>query len=153
MDAMIFISFAKKTRQQGFTLIEVLVVAVLLAIITAIAIPLLRDNVREAYVPEAEAVLASISTTAQRCKLQTGAFNNAACNLDGTAPLYPSFTTQGYVDTHTTNKWTFAYKPTSATTFTATATGVETNSDLKGKTITITYNLAATPHETKAYNF
>jgi len=69
---MIFISFAKKTRQQGFTLIEVLVVTVLLAIITAIAIPLLRDNVVEAYVPEAEAVLASISTTAQRSRLLSG---------------------------------------------------------------------------------
>ena len=146
MDAMIFISFAKKTRQQGFTLIEVLVVAVLLAFITAIAIPLLRDNVREAYVPEAEAVLASISTTAQRCKLAKGAFDHAECTLDG-------FINATYVDTNTTDKWTFAYKPTSATTFTATATGVETNSDLKGKTITITYNLAATPHETKAYNF
>lgn len=40
--------------RQGFTLIEMLVVAVLQAIITAISMPLLRDNVVEAsYVPEA----------------------------------------------------------------------------------------------------
>lgn len=133
-------------RQRGFTVIELLVVAVLLAIITAVAMPLLRSNVVEAYVPEAEAVLASISTTAQRCKLMYGGFNNAACTLN-------NFVAVKYVDTATTNKWTFSYNPTSATAFTATATGVTTNNDLKNKTITLTYNEASTPHESKSYNF
>ncbi|MFH2123751.1 MAG: prepilin-type N-terminal cleavage/methylation domain-containing protein [Pseudomonadota bacterium] len=131
---------------RGFTLIEMLVVAVLLAIITAIAMPLLRDNVVEAYVPEAEAVLASYSTTAQRCRLLKGAFNHADCTK-------ANFIAAGYVDEGSTNKWTFTYTSTSTDAFTATATGVTTNSDLNGKTITLTYNVASTPHESKTYNF
>lgn len=131
---------------QGFTLIELLVVAVLLAVITAIAIPLLRDNVVESYVPEAEAVLASYSTTAQRCRLLKGAFNHADCTRS-------NFIAAGYVDEGSTNKWTFAYNPTTADAFTATATGATTNSDLNGKTITLTFNVASTPHESKSYNF
>lgn len=136
--------------RQGFTLIEVLVVSVLLAVITAIAIPLLRDNVIEAYVPEAEAVLASISTAAERCRLIQTTYTG--CTLE-------NFITDGLVDTNSTNKWTFAFavdgaNPTSK--FTATANGVTTNKDMKGKTITLTYdraNVLPAPRETKTYNF
>lgn len=132
--------------QHGFTLIELLVVAVILAIITAVAIPLLNDSTTESYVPEAVAVLSSISTTAQRCKLMYGAFNNASCTL-------PNFIAVGYVDVNTTNKWTFTYNNAHGTgCFEAYADG-KTGTKLAGKRIKLRHDLGATPHETLSYNF
>ena len=134
----------------GFSLIEVMVVAVLIGIIASIAIPMNRDQLVEAYVPEAEAVLASISIAEQRCRLLHGGFNNSNCTL---AKFGPAPAGAGYVDTGSTAKWTFTLSASSPDIFTATASGKTTNSDLSGKTITLTYNFAATPHESKIYNF
>lgn len=140
--------------QQGFTLIELLVVTVIMAIISSIAIPLLRANLVEAHTPAAEAVLASISTAAQRCRFEKGAFNDSDCTDDvAAAPDSGALTNNWGVDTNSTDKWTFTYTSTGPNTFTATATGSATDNDLKEKTIILKFDVNKSPHEQKTYNF
>lgn len=144
----------KSRWQQGFTLIELLVVTVLMAIISAIAIPLLRDNLVEANTPAAEAVLASISTAAQRCRFEKGAFNDTDCLKEvAAAPDSGDLTNNWGVDTNSTDKWTFSYTSKLADTFTATASGISTDADLKGKSIILVFDVSKSPHEQKTYNF
>jgi prepilin-type N-terminal cleavage/methylation domain-containing protein len=145
---------SQQEQQQGFTLIELLVVTVLLAIISSIAIPLLRDNLVEAYTPEAEAVLASISTGAQRCRFEKGGFDNTICTSEvAAAPTTGNLANNWGVDTNSTNKWTFTYTSSDANVFTAKALGNTADSDLNGKTITLVFDISKSPHEQKTYNF
>lgn len=134
--------------RQGFTIVELVVVAVIMAIIVAIAVPLYKGHLVDSYAPEGEAVLSAISTAAQRYRLMNGTFANMNLN----APTDADSLLRYGLDINTTDKWTFNITSAGASSFTAVATGNGTAvSALSGKTITLTYNLAATPHESKQY--
>lgn len=132
----------------GFSLIELFVVAVIVAIMAAIAIPMYKGSLPDAYAPEAESVLSAISTAAQRYRLEhTNSF--VGMDANNMQPLIDLG-----LDLHTTDKWSFALSNVAADSFTATASGNGTAvSELSGKTITMNYNLDSTPHDQRSYNF
>jgi prepilin-type N-terminal cleavage/methylation domain-containing protein len=133
---------------RGFSLIELFVVAVIVAIIAAIAIPMYKGSLPDAYAPEAEAVLSAISTAAQRYRLEN---SNSFVGMD--ANNMQKLKDLG-LDLGTTNKWSFTLSNVQANSFTVVASGNGTAvSDLAGKTITMQYNIGSTPHEQRSCNF
>ena len=60
---------------KGFTLVELMVVAVIVAILAAVAIPLMSANKKRAMATEAQAGLGTIRTALRGMYAQTGAYN------------------------------------------------------------------------------
>lgn len=134
-------------NEHGFTFIELFVVVVLVAILSAIAVPLYQESVIEAYAPEGKAVLASISAAAQRYRVYN---NNSFSGLTLTTLTAAPYN----VKTNATDKWTFSITNATDNTFTAVATGNGAKiPKLSGKTITLTFDVNATPQETFTENW
>jgi prepilin-type N-terminal cleavage/methylation domain-containing protein len=132
--------------QKGFSLIEMVVVVVIMAVLAAVAIPIYKNNQIDAYAPEAEAVLYAYTMAAQRYRAYNGnSFIDMTMN-DLKGPPYNVV--------ETTTNWTFSLTVSDADNFTVTATGNAAQvADLSGRTIKIIYNAAATPNETKTYSW
>jgi len=100
-------------RMSGFTLIELMIALVVVAILTAIALPSYQDYVARGKISEATSNLADM-----RVKLEQYFQDNrtyvGACVAGTTAPLPPAATTK-YFD--------FTCPTLTATAFTVTATG------------------------------
>ncbi len=64
-----------KRKRDGFTLVELMVVAVIVAILAAVAIPLMSANRTRAMVTEAEAGCGTIRTVLRAMFAETGAYN------------------------------------------------------------------------------
>ena len=71
-----------RNKKSGFTLVELMVVAVIVAILAAVAIPLMTGNRERAMVTEAEAGLGTMRTALRAMFAQTGAYN---VDLNGNA--------------------------------------------------------------------
>jgi type II secretion system protein G len=107
--------------KSGFTLVELMVVAIIVAILAAVAVPLMTWNKKKAYATEAQTGLGSIRTAMQVYKSEYGHFPTA---LAGTHPYaIASFTIKTndlagkyYLDDDYTVE-------SAAATYTATATG------------------------------
>ncbi|MFT5125035.1 MAG: type IV pilus assembly protein PilE [Kiritimatiellia bacterium] len=69
-------------NKQGFTLVELMVVAVIVAILASVAIPLMTANKKRAMATEAEAGLGHVRTALRASFAQTSAYN---VDLDGGA--------------------------------------------------------------------
>ncbi len=69
-----------RNKKSGFTLVELMVVAVIVAILAAVAIPLMTGNRTRAMATEAEAALGTMRTTLRAMYAQTGAYDK---DLDG----------------------------------------------------------------------
>ena len=65
----------KKRSRAGFTLIELMVVAIIVAILAAVAIPLMSANKKRAMATEGEAGLGSVRTALRAMFAESGAYN------------------------------------------------------------------------------
>ena len=68
-------------KKFGFTLVELMVVAVIVAILAAVAIPLMSANKKRAIATEAESTLGTIRSAMRALYAQKGAYN---VDLNGT---------------------------------------------------------------------
>ncbi len=117
----------RRIRRNGFTLIELMVVVIIVGILASVAVPIYRANIKKAMASEGAALLGAV-LTAQRIYY---AENNA----------YTSTKSALGVDT-AGNKYFTDYSITSADAsgFTATTSGTGSAS---GVTVTMTYTNAA----------
>lgn len=68
----------KKMRKNGFTLVELMVVAVIVAILAAVAIPLMSGNKKRAMCSEAEAALGTIRSQLRAQYAETKDYTKSA---------------------------------------------------------------------------
>lgn len=65
----------KTNRKAGFTLVELMVVAIIVAILAAVAIPLMSANKKRAAATEGEAGLGTARSALRAMYAETGAYN------------------------------------------------------------------------------
>ena len=131
--------FGKRARrilrsQEGFTLIEMMVVIILVAALAAIAVPLYTQYLQQARTAEATGMVGAIVASEKTYNVKNATFVNAADNATIKATLGVNLDDAKY----------FSYSVTgaSATAGVVTATGLAAaGSDLSTKTIT--YDLSA----------
>jgi type IV pilus assembly protein PilE len=70
-------------RNAGFTLIEIMIVVVVVAILATIAYPSYREQVFKSRRAEAKAALYNWAQALERCYTQYGAYDNANCSPIG----------------------------------------------------------------------
>ena len=133
-----------RNKKSGFTLVELMVVAVIVAILAAVAIPLMSGNRTRAMATEAEAGLGTMRTSLRAMFAQTGAYN---VNLDGVAIAAGAAATAipgisvGDLDGRYFNDAAYAISAVAADSYTLTATGANStapgNADVAAVTITL----------------
>ena len=85
----------QKNRKAGFTLVELMVVAIIVAILAAVAIPLMSGNKRRAMATEAESTLGQLRTAMRVNMAETGRYDkdSAGNSIDelytGAGGTYP----------------------------------------------------------------
>ena len=88
-----------KTKRNGFTMIEIMVVVVIIAILAAFAVPIYIDYVESARASEAKSVISSISNASVMYYQTTGEWPTSVDDLES----------QGQLDLEksTKRKWDF----------------------------------------------
>ena len=76
----------RKSRKAGFTLVELMVVAIIVAILAAVAIPLMSGNRTRAMATEAETALGTIRTPGVNLSDLTGKYWPNTAYTFSTAP-------------------------------------------------------------------
>jgi type IV pilus assembly protein PilE len=66
---------------RGFTLIELMITVVVIAILAAIALPSYRDTVERTRRTDARASLESLAQQLERCRTQFGRYDDAGCAI------------------------------------------------------------------------
>ncbi len=130
-----------RKNKAGFTLVELMVVAIIVAILAAVAIPLMSGNTKRAMATEAQAGCGTIKTALQVYKAELGGFPSATFTCDNPPTkltIKPGdldgkyFKSDGYEVVSTISNWTIT-----ATGYTNAADGKEVilksdNSDFSG---------------------
>jgi type IV pilus assembly protein PilE len=94
-------------KQSGFTLIEIMIVVVIVAILASIALPAYQDYVMRGNRAEGRAAIATVAQQLERCFTRTNSYNDADCN-------FATGNTESGL-------YTVAINPHTATTYTITA--------------------------------
>lgn len=80
-------------NQQGFTLIELMIVAVIITILSAVAYPSYMDSVRKSNRADAITTMLDAAQQLERCMTAYASYNNANCKV--TAPAGTNHYDQG----------------------------------------------------------
>ena len=126
-----------KNNKSGFTLVELMVVAIIVSILAAVAIPLMSANKKRAMSTEAEAGLGTIRSVLRAMYVQTGSYN---ADLNGNTIANGSSVTNipgigtGDLDGKYFSEDDYELTTVAAGTYTLTATGTN---DVAGVVITL----------------
>lgn len=90
----------KKNKKAGFTLVELMVVAIIVAILAAVAIPLMSGNKLRAAATEGQAGISTIYTAERVYKAEKDTYVNAPTPVDTTLPGINSGDLEGKYFTH-----------------------------------------------------
>ena len=106
----------KINRAAGFTLVELMVVAIIVAILAAVAIPLMSGNKKRAMCTEAETALGSMRTQLRVMFAETGSYatnqSGVALNTAGSIWQIPSVSLTDFQGKYwSTNAYTFLTNP------------------------------------------
>lgn len=103
-----------KKNKAGFTLVELMVVAIIVAILAAVAIPLMSGNTKRAIATEGQAGIGTIKTAQQVYKAEHGGYyiGNFTCDTPPTVLTIKAgdldgkyFNAAGYSVTSSSNTW------------------------------------------------
>jgi general secretion pathway protein G len=102
------------SRQRGFTLIEIMVVVVILAVLGALVVPKILENVDKARVTRAQADIRAIQTALDLYRLDNFKYPTTEQGLQAlvTQPVDPSITNYrsgGYLPTMPKDPWNNPY--------------------------------------------
>ena len=102
--------------QQGFTLIELMIVVAIIAILAAIAYPAYTESVQKARRTDGAAMLTDTAQRLERCYTMYSAYNNAAC--EPAAADFPLTSPEGFYEIEATaltaNAFTLTAEPQGA---------------------------------------
>ncbi len=116
----------KKNKKSGFTLVELMVVAIIVAILAAVAIPLMTGNKDRAMATEGQAGCTTIATQLRMYYAEKGSTTTTLADLKG---IRPGDLNGTYFTTYAINS---ASAGTSGMSYQITATG---RGDASGKTV------------------
>ena len=121
-----------KKNKAGFTLVELMVVAVIVAILAAVAIPLMSANKKRAIMTEAEAGLGTIRSTLRAQYAETGAYDEDI-NGDPINNGAPATDLQGIGDEDLDGRWwsqeCYEITTVGPSNYVLTATGDDSTTD------------------------
>jgi type IV pilus assembly protein PilA len=127
----------KNKSKQGFTLVELMVVAIIVAILAAVAIPLMTGNKNRAMATEAQAGLGTVRTALQVYRAEFGGYPAVgAVNVTNAGLSVKS----GDLDGKYFRTAQYAFSTATASNYTLTVTGYTNGAE----NITITLNDAGT---------
>jgi prepilin-type N-terminal cleavage/methylation domain-containing protein len=123
--------------KSGFTLVELMIVAVIVAILAAVSIPLMSANKKRAMATEAEAALGTIRAALRSMYVQSGAYNldlNGDAIADGSSVTNVPGIGPGDLDGRYFTEDDYTLTDLEAASYTLTAVGT---GEVAGVTITL----------------
>ncbi len=139
----------------GFTLVELMVVAIIVAILAAVAIPLMSGNKKRAMCTEAETALGAMRTQLRVMYAETGSYatnqNGTVLNAANSLWSVPGITNTDFQGKYwNANAYTFSAAPSTlaGTNFVIQANGNTAGCDPSLNTVTITMDANGTIRRT-----
>lgn len=127
------------SRKAGFTLVELMVVAIIVALLAAVAIPLMSANRKRAASTEGEAGLGTIRTALRAVFAERGVYNQnlngAAIGAGAVAGIVPGIQTNDLRGTYFSDA-NYTISAIGTDTYTLQVSG-STNRNVLGVTITL----------------
>ncbi len=120
----------RKQKKAGFTLVELMVVAIIVAILAAVAIPLMSGNRERAIATEAQAGCSTIANAIKMQWVQSGTTTN-------TTPTSLPGLSAGDLNGTYFDDDSYSFTMTSKDSYTITATG-KSDGDAAGQTVVMT---------------